>query len=401
MSKQSILIFELFAYIFVGWGVMTWLKGKMREALFLLLNLAALYVFFFNAPDGRYLATYLAYIVLALICYVALRLTASKPGSLPWIAFFTPLLFWALVRYLPPSIYGGSHLPYGPLFVGISYLAFRLSHLVVEVRNGVVARPGLVRYLGYCFFLPTIPVGPINPYSKYQRALEGPKAVLPMGGALIRLLVGLVKFKFVGSVFFQLSYANLLLDDHYHPWIDLPVAMVCYLLFLYCNFSGFCDMAIGAAALMGVPVAENFENPLAARNMREFWNRWHITLSQYMRDILFSPLSKFLARIFGPSKANHAVAISIFLVFLLIGIWHGVGWNYVAFGLTQSLGVTSVFYYTLWLKKKLGRQGFQAYNENRWVQAMAVTITFLYFSATLFLFANTPEEMKKIIACLR
>lgn len=194
---------------------------------------------------------------------------------------------------------------------------------------------------------------------------------------------------------------DFLLDDHFHPWIDLPVAMVFYYLFLYCNFSGFCDMAIGAAGLIGIPVAENFNHPLAARNLREFWNRWHITLSQYMRDVVFAPLSKFLVGLFGPARANQAIAVAIVVVFLLIGIWHGVGWNYAAFGLAQALGVVAVHYYTIFLKKKLGRDGFKAYNENRWIRGIAIALTFCYYAASLFLFANTFAEMRQIISILR
>jgi len=183
--------------------------------------------------------------------------------------------------------------------------------------------------------------------------------------------------------------------------MDLPVAMVFYYLYLYCNFSGFCDMAIGAAALIGIPVAENFDSPLLARNMRDFWNRWHITLSQYMRDVVFAPLSKTLVRAFGPARANHAIALTIIVVFLLIGIWHGVGWNYAAFGLAQALGVVTVHYYTLFLKRQLGRDGFKAYHENPWIHAAAVTLTFAYCAASLLLFANTLPQIRQIFASLQ
>ena len=183
--------------------------------------------------------------------------------------------------------------------------------------------------------------------------------------------------------------------------MDLPVAMLFFYLYLYLNFSGFCDMAIGAAGLMGIAVPENFENPLAARNMREFWNRWHITLSQYMRDMVFSPLSKYLVGKLRIKLADHAIALTILVTFLLIGVWHGVGWNYAAFGLAQALGVGTVHYYTIFLKKRLGREGFKSYNENRWIRGAGMTITFCYYAATLFLFANTFAEMKQIFSVLR
>ena len=155
------------------------------------------------------------------------------------------------------------------------------------------------------------------------------------------------------------------------------------------------------AALIGIPVPENFDNPFAARNVKDFWNRWHITLSVWMRDVVFSPLSKFLVGKFGIKLANHAIALTITVVFLLVGIWHGVGWNYVAFGAAHALGVVTNHYYTIFLKKRLGRDRFKAYNENRWIQAAAVMLTFCYVAASLCLFANTFSEMKQIFLSLR
>ena len=280
-------------------------------------------------------------------------------------------------------------------------MAFRSSHLVMQVRNGVVSPPGFGKYLGFCFFVPTMLVGPISPYSEYARAFAGPPVGIAISRAGLRLLVGAIKYQFLGILCNQLGYGDLLRDDHLHPWIDLPVAMVFYYLYLYLNFSGFCDIAIGAAGLMGIPVAENFNNPLAARNIKDFWNRWHITLSFWMRDVVFSPLSKYLVGSFGPSRANHAIALTIFAVFLLVGVWHGVGWNYFIYGLIHALGVVTNHYYTIGLKKWLGRDGFKAYNENRWIHAAAVVLTFAYCAASLMFFANTLPQITEIVQSLR
>ena len=314
--------------------------------------------------------------------YVIMRLclASEKEGWKLWLAFLTPILALIVARYTPPSVYAGlidwlrgdsvagSNFLIAPYLVGISYLAFRCSYLVLEVRNGAVEKPGFFEYLGFAFFVPTMPVGPINTYSNYRRGFDAIPPADSAGRAALRILVGLVKYLFLGNIFNQLTYSGLLLDDHYHPWIDLPIAMVFYYLYLYCNFSGFCDMAIGGAGLIGIPVPENFLDPFSARNMREFWNRWHITLSQWMRDVVFSPLSRYLARVMGPSQVNQAVAVTIMVVFLLIGIWHGTGWNYAVFGLLQGVGVITTHYYTLGLKKWLGRDGFKAYNANPWIR---------------------------------
>ena len=421
------LLAGLLAYILAGRAVMRGLSGGVRELVFAALNVAGVFFFLFYGGKEHYVLRFGIYLALIVGLYLVLCLFADKRGGWPWVAFFAPIAALIVIRYVPGEAYVALGHALGktwrgvPQMIGISYLAFRCSRLVLEVRNGVVKKPNFLEYLNFAFFLPTMSVGPINTYQNFRRGFdpspvgtgEGArradegrmaKAIpydVPVGRAALRILVGAVKYQFLGNLCNQLTYSGLLLDDHPHRWVDLPVAMFFYYLFLYLNFSGFCDLAIGAAGLMGIAVPENFENPLAARNMKEFWNRWHITLSGWMRDLVFSPLSKFLVRAMGAPLANHAIALTILATFLLIGIWHGVGWNYAAFGLAQALGVITVHYYTIFLKNRLGREGFKAYNENPWIHAVAVAITFCYYAVTLFLFANTFAEMKQIFSVLR
>jgi D-alanyl-lipoteichoic acid acyltransferase DltB (MBOAT superfamily) len=402
MRGELILPSEILGYLLAAHLILRRLRGMARDVMFTGLNIAALYSFFFYGKGHSSLA-FVAYLGLIVFQYLMLRLFAQKQGWLPWLAFFTPILALIVIRYVPSaaSSYAAGFSSYAPLFIGISYLAFRSSYLVLEIRNATVPVPGFFRYFGFCFFVPTMAVGPINPYGNYQRAFAMEPPPIPSGRAGLRILVGLVKYKFIGNICFQMTYTNLLFDDHYHHWVDFAVVVVFYYLFLYCNFSGYCDMAIGAAGLIGVPVAENFNNPFASRNVKDFWNRWHITLSQYMRDVVFTPLSKVLVRLFGPANANHAIALTIVVVFMLVGIWHGVGWHFAAFGAAHALGVVVNHYYTIALKKQLGRDRFNAYNKNPWIHAVAVTLTFCYCAASLFLFANTFSDMKTIFSSMR
>lgn len=399
-----------------------WLVGmhtRWRSAVFALLNLTVIFIFFFWSGERKtrllFVLVFVIYLLVVCIQYLALRLWSGRAGWLPWLAFFVPISFLVFIRYAPLGMLAGvvsstasaarrehPNFNLGLCFIGLSYLAFRASHLVLEVRNRVVPRPGFWEYLGFAFFAPTFCVGPISPYSQHRLAfIEANRPAIPIIRALMRVLVGAVKYKFLGPILNQLTYSGLLLDGHPHLWVDLPIAATAYYLYLYCNFSGFCDIAIGAAGLMGVPVAENFDNPFAARNVRDFWNHWHITLSQWMRDIVFSPLSKAFVHLVGGTRTNHAIALTITVVFLLIGIWHGTDWNYAAFGATQSFAVVINYYYTLTLKKRLGKEGFAAYNKSRIIRAMAITLTFVYMTACLFLFGNNGSTMKEIFTLLR
>jgi len=405
------LFILILSYILAGRIIIRHLSGESRAAAFALLNLAGFYHFFM---PPAHLPFFVAYVAMVFLQYVSLFFFSKKGGWKPWLAFFTPILFLIIFRYVPCTFYGEfsstlrkilsrheQHYSLGFYFLGLSYLAFRSSHLVLEVRNGVIPRPGFWEYLGFCFFVPTASVGPINPYSNHRQAFDTPPPEIPLGRAALRALIGAVKYLMLAVLCEQLTYSWWLLDGYYHPWMDFPIAVLFYYLFLYLNFSGFCDMAIGAAGLMGIPVAENFNNPFAARNVKDFWNRWHITLSHYMRDVVFAPFSKFLVRFMGVAHANHAIALTIVVVFLLVGVWHGVGWNYAAFGAAHALGVVVNHYYTIWLKKRLGRDGFKRYNSNPWIHAAAVALTFCYCAATLFLFANTFPQMKEIFSVMK
>jgi membrane protein involved in D-alanine export len=108
-----------------------------------------------------------------------------------------------------------------------------------------------------------------------------------------------------------------------------------------------------------------------------------------------------VARHLGPASVNHAAVPGIVAVFLLIGVWHGLAWHYLAFGAMHALGVTVTHYYTLILKKRLGRDGFAAYNRNPWIRAVAVAVTFTFVTAAYCLFANEFADIRTMFAALR
>ena len=348
-----------------------------------------------------------AYFGLLLVNFLLLRRSRISEG---WgqVALFFPVLILVLVKYITPFQHAFStplrdvgipHL--SALFLGLSYMTFRLCHLVQEVRNEVVTPPELAEYLSFAFFVPTLSLGPINPYSRFINSYRNPdRGNTPIDQSLLRVLVGLTKYFFLSTLLNQYTYTGLLLDGHPHHLIDLPIAVFAYTLYLYCNFSGFCDMVIGVSGLLSIEVMENFNRPFAARNFQEFWARWHISLSTWLRDMMFTPLVKALTRRTGPKHVHHVIAFSICAVFVVIGVWHGVGLNFALFGLAQGLGVATVHYYTHYLRKYLGKQRFAAYRENKWIHAAAVTTTIVYFSASLFLLANTWPDIHSIVRAL-
>jgi membrane protein involved in D-alanine export len=378
-------------------------------ALCILSSISGLYFWQLKAQLQVAIPVFLLYLLILLTHYFLTRKYAYRAGWVPWLAFLFPIVAMLAIKYLPGvdepfrdplNFLGQQHI--AGFFIGISYVAFRLSYMVLEIRNGVVPMPDLWEHLSFGLFVPTLSVGPISRYSVFRQSLQAPdRKQTPLGESFRRILLGVTKYLLLATMIEQLSYQGLLFDGHLHPFIDLPVAAVAFYVYLYLNFSGYCDMAIGAAGLLGIQVEENFDHPFTARNVPEFWNRWHMTLSTYMRDTVFTPLSQALIRKFGPRFAPHAVAIAIFVVFLAIGAWHGLYWNFLIMGAIYGVGVVSAHYYTLWLQKRLGKVGYAAYRRNPFIKAAAISATFLYTSFALFFFANSLADARAIIKVLR
>lgn len=398
-----------------GYIALRWSPAKLRMPIFAAVNLVfALAVCLSRGTYGvrlHYIKQYIVFSSLMFFVYIVVVgiqyfLLDKKLGS--WLPLFFPILVLILVKYLPGS-WTQFLLPaefskkvFADFFLGFSYMAFRLTYMVHEIRNEIVPMPGLSEYLSFAFFVPTLSIGPINPYSAFHNSLTKPDRTLtPIGRSWARILIGLTKYVFLGNLANQLTYDGMLADGLPHHWIDFPIAVAGYCTYLYLNFSGFCDLAIGVSGLLGIHVHENFDRPFSKRNLQEFWAHWHITLTDYMRDMVFVPLSKSLVRRFGPALAPHCIALAIAIVFVLMGIWHGAGPTFVIYGLWHAVGVVAVHYYTLFLKKRLGKVGYAKYRENRVIYHIANAVTLVYFALGLILVANSMHGLKLIFSAFR
>lgn len=364
-----------------------WWRGVALAAVNVIAYMAVVYV---RQPLDVMVPGALAYLAGAGVHFYLVRRIAGGANGWFVAAAVFPITVFATVRYLPL-----------PAAAGVSYLALRLSHLAFEVRNQVVQVPSVGEYLAFAFYAPLASVGPIQPYSRFMQGVRAPLGWrVSLREPVVRVAVGLTKYLFLASLAQKVAFNGLLLDGNQHHVVDVPIAMLAYYVYLYCNFSGFCDVMVGMAAFAGVPIDENFDHPFRARNVKDFWNRWHISLSVYMRDMVFTPLSKSLIRTFGPRAAQHCVALAVFVVFLLVGVFHGVGWNFFWFGALHGIGVVINQYYDLWLKS-LGRERYRAYHDSRSITLVAQAATVAFVSASFLLFANSMDQIRQIMAAIR
>lgn len=170
-----------------------------------------------------------------------------------------------------------------------------------------------------------------------------------------------------------------------------------YPAYVYINFAGYCSVVIAAASLLGLRLPENFDRPYLARNMIEFWNRWHITLSHWLRDYLFTPGYKALAQRW-PTRAASMVPLCYFMVFLVAGVWHGSSANFVVFGMLHGTGVSVAKMWENHLIRRLGRKGLKQYLQSRKIRVVATLINFHFVCSTFLFF---PEGLRKCLDRMR
>lgn len=225
-------------------------------------------------------------------------------------------------------------------WLGFSYVAFRLLHTLRDRQTGQLPALSLREYVTYAIFFPAFTAGPIDRAERFLgdlRALPALDAARFMQGGM-RLAVGIGK-KFVIADSLALLALNATKAQQAHSAAGLWVLLYAYAFQLYFDFSGYTDIAIGLGQWCGIRLPENFSQPYLKRNITVFWQSWHITLSQWVRSYVFLPLSRTLLT--RPRKPSPTVLALIgqLVTMLAIGLWHGVTWGFVVWGLWHGLGL--------------------------------------------------------------
>jgi len=241
--------------------------------------------------------------------------------------------------------------------LGISFYTFRMISYLVDVyarRGSAESNPLFV--ILYISWFPQILSGPIERAGAMMDRLKNP-AVPEMDRAIRRIMAGLFK-KMVIAERLALFVDPVFRDPSAYAGIHLVFAAFFFYLQIYCDFAGYTDLAVGISELLGIRSSENFDHPLSSRSVSEFWRRWHITLSFWLRDYIFLPLSYALlrrARNWSPGTAEISVYITATTATMFIaGLWHGAGWNFVVWGLLHALFM-SVSHITRRRRKRLRR----------------------------------------------
>jgi D-alanyl-lipoteichoic acid acyltransferase DltB (MBOAT superfamily) len=227
-------------------------------------------------------------------------------------------------------------------WLGFSYIAFRLIHTLRDRQMGILPALTLREYVTYVIFFPALASGPID---RAERFVSDVRAVSPTGGVNAeqfvcggqRILSGMVK-KFVIADTLALFTLDAVTAEQATSAGALWLLLYGYAFRLFFDFSGYTDIAIGIGMLFGVNLPENFDRPYAKNNITAFWNSWHITLSAWVRSYVYSPLSRHLIK--GKRLSNASIIlISNGVTMSIIGLWHGVTWTFLVWGVWHALGL--------------------------------------------------------------
>jgi alginate O-acetyltransferase complex protein AlgI len=341
-------------------------------------------------------------------------LAIRERGWLKGAAWSIPAVIVAYVwlkkyTFLPDRFF--LHFPYFTL--GLSYIFFRILHLLIEAGEGAGVEEkrhvGPGAYLLYTLNFTTLISGPIQRYDEFARdqfALQPlPLEPSEIGLQLERIIRGLFKVNVLALLLHMMQENGLeqltqpvSIDHKLFAAIQFTIA---YPLFLYANFSGYIDIVIALARLMRIRLPENFDRPFSASSFLDFWNRWHITLSTWLKTYVYNPLLlALMRRISSLSLQPFLGVLCFFVTFFLIGVWHGRTSEYIVFGILQGGGVALNKLWQLWLTGILGRKTYKELAKNAIYVAFGRGLTFSWFAFTMFWFWANWKQIGTIFSAI-
>jgi len=361
---------------------------RWRREVVILASLLGLGIY-----DPRLLAALMA---LNLVLFGLVRAIAAGPhGRARALAACGVLLLVALFAWNKLVAGGSGVLPSqgGLVFLGLSYLVLKAAAAVLDALRGRHRHLRFRDLLAWTIFLPTYPSGPIEELAHFRDQTLRVNPARALGG-LERILFGLVKALVFSHQMGQWAGPILSAPDAHGP-LTLLAGAYAFTLRFYFDFAGYSDIAIGVAALFGYEISENFDNPLLRRNLVQLWQRWHMTLTAWLRRYLFVPLSRAIMRRGGPRWDQPALILAQIGTMVFCGLWHGLGWNFAVWGLLQALGLIWVGVVARGLGRHLPEVLVRWWRAHPLAHALSVLLNFNFFAlSSVLVFADLEQGLR-------
>jgi membrane protein involved in D-alanine export len=268
-------------------------------------------------------------------------------------------------------------------YLGISYVTFRALDVIFSIRDGVVKSLSLGQLFAFLFFMPTVSSGPIDRYRRFGqdwvKARTRAEFLDDLDFAIQRVMRGfLYKFIIAAQIDTHLRVPLLKVAGFW----GYAGYMYVYTFYLFFDFAGYSAFAVGVSRLMGIKVPENFSLPFLARNLKDFWTRWHISLSFWFRDHIHMRFQLAAAKAKWFKGKHTASYLGLFLTFGLMGIWHGFTSYYILYGMYHAVLLSGYDMFARWNKKA------KVWGDGPWWRALNIGITFHVVALGMLLFSG-------------
>ena len=284
-----------------------------------------------NALFNLGLYTVIEYAVVRI--YLELR---TKKGRVTWqyriflLASLAPLTIYKIL-----GLTGNKYHIFA--FLGLSYMTFKSTQMVIEIYDGVIKDFKTSNFIYLLLFFPAITSGPIDRSRRFDEDID---KIIPreeylelLGEGIYKILKGMVYKMVIAACFYTvMNYFGT-----GGTWYSIAIYFYIYGVYLFFDFAGYSNMAIGASYIFGVRTPENFNAPFVSKDIKEFWNRWHMTLSFWFRDFLFSRITMALVRTRKIKNKLVIATIAFMINMFVMGVWHGLELNYIVYGLYHGV----------------------------------------------------------------
>lgn len=386
----------LFLGLFAAFYIIYVLTKSQRFELFRKIYVIIFSLFFYYKAGGNY---YVLLVICAIVTHVLakkmyeIEKTSARKAMLALIviANLGMLAYYKYTGFLVENINAimGGDLSFGTIIlpIGISFFVFEaISYAVDLYRREMEPARSTLDFCFYISFFPKLVAGPIIRAKDFMPQMYKKLHLTKQeaSSALFLILIGLIK-KAVISDYISTNFVDRIFDAplSYTSFENL-MAVYGYTLQIYCDFSGYSDMAIGLSLLMGFSIPANFRTPYKSQSTTEFWRRWHISLSSWLRDYLYISLG-------GNRKGKFRTYVNLFLTMLIGGLWHGASWKFVAWGGLHGAMLTI---------ERFLKQFFKI-PENIFTRFVCILFTF-HFVAFCWIFfrADSFETASKVISSI-
>ena len=263
----------------------------------------------------------------------------------PW-AIWLVLLYFVWSKYLPALLQGmsGGGVGASVIPLGVSYFSFKLLHYAIEARRGNLPGHSTADFAGWLFLAPIFTAGPIERFEhflkerdiatfRWQFIIEGVMRIAQ--GLVKKFVLGWLVLEMIDHVTGKAGLVGIAQAAEAAPFWQVWAALILTLVYVYFDFSGYSDIAIGSARLFGLKIMENFNMPLIATNLQMFWQRWHMTLANFCRTYIYMSM-------IGVTRNPYAAVIATFAT---MGVWHSAGPQWVCWGLWHGVGLAWLLYW--------------------------------------------------------